>query len=120
MAMTERRIRQIIKEEAARALQARRLRESPFDFDEMDADGDEVMVGRGTGKGWVYAGSQGDEAGLRSGDVELDRMWSQWFSLTERILNISENGKFPLEDQPREMVSVSEMMDDVVKGLADL
>ena len=43
MAMTERRIRQIIREEASRALQARKLRESPFDFDEMDEGGVDAL-----------------------------------------------------------------------------
>lgn len=117
--LTESALRRIVREETARIAAhagrpARRRVNEAFDDDDFGDDE------RGEGpRGWYGGGGFGDELMLDSGDPEIDELWEEWVSCTDRLLGATvEVGKdlFPQEDDPDSEISVVRGMVDYIKN----
>lgn len=97
--LTESALRRIVRQETARMVAGKRaLREA---------------------KGWYGGGSFGDEPMLDSGDSEVDGLWAEWVSCTDRLLGATvEAGmdSFPQEEDPRSEISVVRGMVDYIQN----
>jgi len=96
--LTEGDLRRIVRQEAARMVRGARkpLREA---------------------RGWYGGGSQGDEPMLDSGDSEVDGLWEEWVSCTDRLLGATMDSgmeEFPQEDGKGELYAVNMMMGDYI------
>lgn len=98
--LTESALRRIVREETVRMVKEARkpLREA---------------------RGWYGGGSFGDEVMLDSGDPEVDALWEEWVSCTDRLLGAtveSGMGSFPQEDDPRSEIGVVRGMVDYIQN----
>jgi hypothetical protein len=96
--LTESDLRRIVRQEAARMVKGARkpLREA---------------------KGWYGGGGFGDEPMLDSGDKEVDDLWNEWVSCTDRLLGATMDAgmeEFPQEDGGDEPYAVNSMMRDYI------